>query len=67
MGPPGLEPGTNELLNEQNLLCEYRESHFKNVVLIGRSTGKLFFMNDVLIDAHNKILNGHARMIDVRG
>jgi len=48
---------TNDFVKEQSKLYEYCEQHFKNVLFIGRSSGKVFFMNDVLVDTYNKVIN----------
>jgi len=49
---------TNEFLKGQKELNEYCESYFKNIVFIGRATGKVFFMNEVLGDTYDKVKNG---------
>ena len=48
---------TSEFVKKQNELNDYCESYFKNVLFAGRSSGKVFFMNDVLLDTHKKISN----------
>jgi protoporphyrinogen oxidase len=48
---------TTDFVKTQNIVNEYCENYFDNVMFLGRSTGKVFFMNDVLIDTYNKITN----------
>ena len=48
---------TTEFVKAQNEMGEYCEDYFQNVLFIGRSTGKVFFMNEVLVDVFNKVGN----------
>jgi protoporphyrinogen oxidase len=48
---------TTDFVKTQNIVNEYCKNYFDNVMFVGRSTGKVFFMNDVLIDTYNKITN----------
>jgi len=42
-------------------LSEYCENHFQNVLFVGRTSGQVFFMNDVLTEAVRKI-NGESNV-----
>ena len=46
---------TIEFVEAQNEISEYCENYFQNVTFIGRSTGKVFFTSEVLVDTFNKI------------
>jgi protoporphyrinogen oxidase len=46
---------TTEFVKAQNEISEYCQHYFQNVLFIGRSTGKVFFMSEVLADVFNKV------------
>ena len=46
---------TKELVESQCQLSEYCENFFQNVTFIGRSTGKVFFTSEMLVDTFKKI------------
>lgn len=46
---------TTEFVESQNKLSEYCENYFKNVLFVGRSSGQVFFMNDVLAETFQKV------------
>ncbi len=46
---------TTEFIKAQNEISEYCEDYFQNVLFIGRSTGKVFFTSEVLVDVFNKV------------
>jgi protoporphyrinogen oxidase len=52
---------TTECIKYQNSLSEYCENHFQNVLFVGRTSGQVFFMNDVLTEAVRKI-NGESNV-----
>ncbi len=47
---------TTEFLTAQKKLSEYSENYFQNIMFVGRATGKVFFMNDILLDVYTKIM-----------
>jgi protoporphyrinogen oxidase len=49
---------TNKFTNRQDELSEYCQTFFKNILFVGRTTGKVFFMNEVLVDTYKRIENG---------
>ena len=47
---------TTEFMMAQKKLSAYSENYFKNTMFVGRATGKVFFMNDILLDVYTKIM-----------
>lgn len=48
---------TTQFVEEQSQLNNFCEDHFNNVLFVGRATSKVFFMDEVLINAYQKITN----------
>lgn len=47
---------TTEFMTAQKKLSAYSKNYFKNTIFVGRSTGEVFFMNDILLDVYSKIM-----------
>jgi len=52
---------TVDYMESQKQLSEYCDSYFENVLAVGRNSGHVFFMNDVLTDTYHKV-NGDVNV-----
>ena len=49
---------TKDFMVRDSEVSGFCDSYFSNVLFLGRSNNKTFFMNEVLIDAYRRIMNG---------